>query len=279
MKLGTFLSVVVCGWLASSWGFLPQKAHADTLHFSSGIVQTPVVELYSSQGCSSCPPAEKWLASLKTHPGLWKDFLPLEFHVEYWNYLGWTDVFSRKAFTDRQRAYTREWGKRTLYTPGFVWNGKVWRPGKDTFPRKSDNRVGVLTAQQKSGGEFAVTFVPTRKANTSYTVYVALLGNGLSSKVNAGENVGVTLEHEFVVLAMNKSRMKKSKKSTVVRPVYTGEVVLPSNQRAKPSSYSVAFWVSSADSLRPLQSVGGPIRPRALHRPTPSKTKAAPAGS
>src|SRR5689334_11142529 len=70
--------------------------------FQSFETQTPLLELFTSEGCSSCPPAEKWLTGLKPSSGLWKDFVPVAFHVDYWDYLGWRDPWSSKTFTDRQ---------------------------------------------------------------------------------------------------------------------------------------------------------------------------------
>ena len=77
--------------------------------FSSGPAQVALVELYTSEGCSSCPPAERWLGELRTAPGLWRDFVPVAWHVDYWNRLGWPDRFSTKEFTARQYAVAAAW--------------------------------------------------------------------------------------------------------------------------------------------------------------------------
>jgi len=82
---------------------------AAAVTFESSETQTSLLELYTSEGCSSCPPAEKWLSRLKESPGLWKDFVPVAFHVDYWDYLGWRDRWSSKTFTDRQHAYASAW--------------------------------------------------------------------------------------------------------------------------------------------------------------------------
>src|SRR6059036_376240 len=88
--------------------------------FESGSQRAHVIELFTSQGCSSCPPAEAWLSKLKAEPGLWKDFLPLAFHVDYWDRLGWRDPFAAKEWTARQYQYSANWKKESVYTPGFV---------------------------------------------------------------------------------------------------------------------------------------------------------------
>src|SRR3954471_19082944 len=102
--------------------------HAET-EFRSGPTQAALVELYTSEGCSSCPPAEKWLGELKNAAGLWRDFVPVAFHVNYWDHLGWRDVLASKAFTAREHAYAEAWNSSSVYTPCFVRNGAEWRPG------------------------------------------------------------------------------------------------------------------------------------------------------
>jgi len=78
-----------------------------------------VVELYTSQGCSSCPPADEFVAMLAANPQI----LPLALHVDYWDYIGWADKFAHPKFTDRQRAYAKAVGSRTIYTPQLIING------------------------------------------------------------------------------------------------------------------------------------------------------------
>src|ERR1043166_1377606 len=89
------------------WFFIGNvvSAVAGELSFQSSEQRTPLIELYTSEGCSSCPPAEAWLSKLKTEAGLWKDFVPVAFHVDYWDHLGWRDRFASAVFTERQRAY------------------------------------------------------------------------------------------------------------------------------------------------------------------------------
>jgi hypothetical protein len=88
---------------------------------ASGTVSSPVVvELFTSQGCSSCPPAEAFLADLAKR----RDVIALEFHVNYWDYIGWKDPFAKREYTDRQRSYVRALGGRNLYTPQMVIAGQ-----------------------------------------------------------------------------------------------------------------------------------------------------------
>src|ERR1017187_258248 len=88
---------------------------AEPLRFASGPAHVALVELYTSEGCSSCPPAERWLAARRDDPGLWRDFVPIAFHVDYWNQLGWPDRFSTREFTQRQYALATAWGGDSVY--------------------------------------------------------------------------------------------------------------------------------------------------------------------
>ncbi|MGB1272163.1 MAG: DUF1223 domain-containing protein, partial [Endozoicomonas sp.] len=89
--------------------------------------QATVIELYTSQGCSSCPPAEAWLSRWLDKPELWQSVIPLAFHVSYWNYLGWPDIFSDQAYDQRQKRYQTLGYSRSTYTPEFIVNGREWR--------------------------------------------------------------------------------------------------------------------------------------------------------
>ncbi len=92
-------------------------ANAAPIVFQSSTRQTALLELYTSEGCSSCPPAEAWLSKLKTEPGLWSEFVPVAFHVDYWNNLGWRDKLSSEQFS-RRMANT---GRRILFLPNMEW--------------------------------------------------------------------------------------------------------------------------------------------------------------
>jgi len=101
-------------------------APAQPISFKSGLKQVSLVELYTSEGCSSCPPAEDWLNRLKNSPSLWSRFVPLAFHVDYWNSPGWKDRWSSPQFSLRQSDYAQLWHAENVYTPCFVLNGGEW---------------------------------------------------------------------------------------------------------------------------------------------------------
>src|SRR6266568_5239394 len=185
------------------------NAQNTPLTFQSSGKQTALIELYTSEGCSSCPPAETWLSRLKESPGLWKDFVPLAFHVDYWDYLGWGDPWANKSFSDRQRAYAKQWRSDSIYTPGFVLDGKEWRDwsGRKDGPKSAGVKAGVLTVSASDTNRWQVSFAPANTDGADYEVHAALLAGGLSSNVKAGENRGRLLRHDFVVLTLVKASL------------------------------------------------------------------------
>ena len=109
--------------------------------FKSSGAPSSLIELYSSEGCSSCPPAEEWLNHLKGDAGLWKSVFPVAFHVDYWDGLGWPDRFARAEYTQRQRDYAARLRQDSVYTPEFVLNGLEWRPSQG-IPDRGPVEVG-----------------------------------------------------------------------------------------------------------------------------------------
>lgn len=229
MRLFFLFSLVVVTAAAS-----PQK-------FSSGGARTHLIELFSSEGCSSCPPAEKWLGELRDDPGLWRDFVPVAFHVNYWDRLGWPDRFAKKEFTARQYAYADRWGSGSVYTPEFVLNGSEWRGGK--LPAPSVEKPGVLSVECSDDGVCRVRF----EATGNYEVNVAVLGAGILSKVRAGENRGRDLRHDFVVLELKTAKMSEG----------TAELSVAKSAEKGIGRQALAVWVTRRGELTPVQATGG----------------------
>ncbi len=229
--------------------------------FSSGVEQTGLLELYTSEGCSSCPPAEAWLAKLEDSPRLWREIVPVAFHVDYWDYLGWRDPWARKEFSQRQRAYAADWRSRSVYTPGFAWNGREWRGWfeRRTLPGKSGETAGILKAASKDGGQWRIRFEPSWKTASDLDVYAALLAGELVSEVRAGENRGRRLEHDFVVLELVKQRLGRDGEA------YQQQIALGDRSTPK-GRLALAVWVSPAGKQAPIQAVGGWLS-RSLRQP------------
>src|SRR5262245_5949417 len=160
-----------------------------------------LVELFTSEGCSSCPPADAALAALARDPAMRSaEVIPLELHVDYWNHLGWADPFSAPEFTARQEEYAQVLGGDGLYTPQMVIDGWVsgvaspgaMRRGVEKAAGRSKARLEVLVTPARSGGLEVVVRPP---AGRSGRLIVALSEDRLSSKVERGENQGRTLAH------------------------------------------------------------------------------------
>ena len=138
-----------------------QLSHANdkTLLAASGPSKVQLVELYSSESCSSCPPADQWISGLKDESGLWKKFVPVVFHVDYWNHLGWKDGLSSQLMTKRQINISRLWPSPAVYTPAVVVDGKEWRDwrnAKQGFLPSSGKYQGIaLEIYKESNSSFS----------------------------------------------------------------------------------------------------------------------------
>jgi hypothetical protein len=232
------------------------SASAEPLRFSSGPNRVALIELYTSEGCSSCPPADRWLGALAEKPGLWRDFVPVEFHVNYWDNLGWKDRLSTAAFTAREYAYSSAWGSPNVYTPCFVRNGAEWRPLLGgTSPATESS--GALSVDVGDDGNCRVEFLPGPGASRDeYEVHVAILGGGITSKVTAGENGGRMLTHEFVVLGLAQQRLSPAVAGAAVDAV----VPIPKPIVGDSKRRALAAWVVRRGDLTPIQATGGWLR-------------------
>ena len=228
-------------------------ASGEPLHFQSSAKQVSLLELYTSEGCSSCPPAETWLNRLKDSPGLWQTFVPVAFHVDYWNSLGWTDRWSAPEFSERQRAYAQLWRSQNIYTPEFVLNGQEWGTsfGLRGTPSASGVAAGVLEINSTNALRWNVRFVPATATNGSYEIHAALLAGGISSDVKAGENRGRTLPHEFAVVELVQLGV------TTSNGVVHGKFILNPARHSSEKILAVAAWVTRAGELTPVQATGG----------------------
>tara|TARA_R110002049_G_scaffold303196_2_gene497319 strand:+ start:1357 stop:2058 length:702 start_codon:yes stop_codon:yes gene_type:complete len=216
--------------------FLLFAQMAFAVDFSSEEVQTKVIELYTSEGCSSCPPADKWLSSLKDDPTLFKDIIPMAFHVDYWDQLGWKDRWAKSAFSNRQRLLTGQGVLSQVYTPGVVVASKEsrsWYNGMQVTNEKPV-KTGVLSAQL-NGQNLTVHY----SQQGDYELNVAYLGMGIISKVTAGENRSRTLVHDFVVLNHLTQKGNSSWK-----------VTMPSIDDQDQQQTAISVWVTKQGSLK-----------------------------
>lgn len=180
---------------------------------------------------------------------MWKSLVPVAFHVDYWNYLGWEDRFSRPEFSNRQGRYERAGAVSTVYTPGFVVNGREWRNSLGAPPRNSNADPGILSAVFRPR-HVEIEFQPRRPLSEEIlTANIALLGFGLATNIRAGENKGLTLTHDFVVLDLKQNSMRAD------RGIFTATARRPSID-ADAQRYAIALWVTRAGQQTPLQAAG-----------------------
>ena len=169
----------------------------------SAATLTPLIELYTSEGCNSCPPADRWLRGLRADGIAPQKVTALAFHVDYWDYIGWKDRFASPAYGVRQQAAVRRAGGRTVYTPQVMLDGadlRNWRSAALPAPSQPARARLTLTGSPAADGGWDVVLEGRSEVATRLTLL--LTQNGLSSSVAAGENRGVRLEHDFVVRSM-----------------------------------------------------------------------------
>jgi hypothetical protein len=216
-----------------------------------------VLELYTSEGCNSCLPADRWLSALPARGFGTSKVVPLAFHVDYWNDLGWVDRYSNARFSQRQRAVAEREHLSAIYTPQFVLDGRDWR---------SSGRSGSLAARLSTiNGEPAraqirahvtrdtaavrVTGEVGAAARDGADAWIALFENDLSTEVRAGENGGKKLYHDFVVrVLIGPLRLHPDGRLTLdqqlaLRPDWTSEQL------------GIAIFVQRPDNGEILQAV------------------------
>jgi hypothetical protein len=243
-KMKLFSLLLLCAYGAA--GAMP-------ITFQSSERQTGLLELYTSEGCSSCPPAEAWLSKLKDNAGLWSEFVPVAFHIDYWNGLGWRDQLSSDEYSERQRNYARDWSAEEVYTPEFVLNGHEWRNwlGFRGTPSASTTKTGTLQVSSTAGKHWRANFVPTEDGTTDYEVTAALLVNELGSDVTAGENSGRHLKHDFAALSLITRPLADSTNG------FAGTFIIDDYPNGITGRLALAVWVTPGGQLQPLQATGG----------------------
>ena len=204
--LGCFLLLLgLSGFLL---GALACPSAAQQLSAQSGPQTVALLELYTSEGCNSCPPADDLVRALSAK-GLTLDrVVPLGFHVDYWDTLGWPDRFAQASFTQRQREMAGRHRTRTIYTPQLVLHGRAlskWGALDAEVQRinqtkaRADISLEVTKHTPKTLEVVAQAVVPDAAARPHTQMYIALYENRLTSVVTAGENTGHTLQHDYVV--------------------------------------------------------------------------------
>ncbi len=216
-------------------------ANAAACSTRSGPVAPTVVELYTSEGCSSCPPADAWLSSLRGRA----DVLPLAFHVTYWDRLGWPDRFGDAAYTARQHQLARQAGRAQVYTPQVVANGQDWQRWPQ-LPTPTAGPAPTLTLERQ-GESVRVNVAAVPGSTARWAGYWAVLEDQHQSRVSAGENSGRMLQHDHVV------RLYQPVLPWAAGAGLQSSLTVSRGDPRHPRR--VAFVLTDAASARPLQAL------------------------
>jgi hypothetical protein len=243
---------------------MSQSVNAKTITFESSAEAAALVELYTSQGCSSCPPAERWFSKLTNDKRLWTQLFPVAFHVDYWDYLGWRDPFASPAFSLRQRKYERYGHTSNVATPGFVVDGKGWNgwfrgrslPVMDSVknPGMSDVEIKAELKAELNQQNVRVQFSQleaSKSLKASPKVHVAILAFDIVIPVKGGENRGRDLKHDFVVVGYHDSHLIQTGDDWRV------DLKRPDTRKYDAYRQAAVIWVSDGEDPRPIQVAGG----------------------
>jgi hypothetical protein len=196
-------------FLLAAFFMLPGLSSAAQCTAQSGPGTAALVELYTSEGCSSCPPADRWLSGLSDrYPG--GSLVPLALHVDYWDYIGWKDPYAKREFSLRQRKLTQLQRMAFVYTPQVMLQGRDFRGwGGKAFdealarinaqPARASLQLAILGVEEGAVLEVETTAKLVHPSDDA-ALYVAAYRGRLESQVKAGENRGRRLRHDYVVL-------------------------------------------------------------------------------
>ena len=251
-------------------GLVAGPAHGAACSAKSGPRAVPLVELYTSEGCSSCPPADRWLSATFTGHAAGAKAIALAFHVDYWDRLGWKDRFGAAAFAERQYDAMRANRARFVYTPQVLVQGRDFPEWRERGGMTALSAAGAVPARaeitleaEPQRGSIAIKAsarVPSGADRKGVALYVALADSGLASDIKAGENAGAHLAHDHVV------RWLSAGPSPDANGDMRWDVALPLPTEAGSASTVVAFVqnVKAGDVLQalalPLTAACAPLR-------------------
>jgi hypothetical protein len=228
-----------------------------------------ILELFTSQGCSSCPPADRLLSRLGRDPKLAGRVIPLSFHVDYWNYIGWKDPFSSPRWSDRQRSYARAFRSSRIYTPQAVIDGRLECIGsrEDLVRHRLEKALAaepagrVTLAAKPAGGiggsvQVKVGAKLARAAGTGdLDVWVALVETGLTTPVGAGENASRTLKNDNVVRRLERAFTVPAGAGST----RSGELALGLDKRWNPKNLRVVAFLQDPATMA-IHGAAAPVQ-------------------
>ncbi|MEZ9130504.1 hypothetical protein BCT61_07405 [Vibrio breoganii] len=203
-----------------------------------------VIELFTSEGCSSCPPADQYLSQYTETDTLWDDYIPLAYHVDYWDYIGWKDRFAHPSYSQKQRLYRSYGVVDSVYTPGFVVNGAEWK-GFFSYRTRTLPDIEAASATQLQLKRDKYNYTVTFSGDEQYTAHIAWLAMNEITPVKRGENRGKTLKHDFVVI-------EKQQKNAAGKWGFS-----LNNRQPVAQIDAVAVWLTKPKDFVPVQTVAG----------------------
>jgi len=257
--------IVLLALLAGGLSLARSKS-AHSRELTSDSIRTPIlVELFTSEGCSSCPPADAFLARLEAQqPVAGVEIIAIEEHVDYWDDLGWRDPFSSADWTDRQRRYAAVLGSGNIYTPQMIVNGSTEfvggreRNGRDAIEEAAKRGALPLTLTAavvpgKRAAEITVRVEKVDEQSGEPEVWLAITETGLQSAVTRGENAGKDLRHASVLRRLQKLGVAKPG----ARGTFTAKVSFDSSWKRE-NLHAVTF-LQEKRRLRVLGAAQVPI--------------------
>ena len=225
----------------------------------SGPNTAALVELYTSEGCDSCPPADRWFSAFASHPS--PLVVPVAFHVDYWDYLGWKDAYAEPRYTRRQQDLGRLSGARAIFTPQVVLSGRdfAWRSADssrafEAIQLKPARANLEITSEGVSSARVHATLVPGVRPG-DLVVHVATTQSGIVTDVKAGENKGETLRHDFIVRDLATER----RWSGGSVPSIDARIEFTPRGDWKPERMSVVAFVQDTYTGEVLQALSAPV--------------------
>lgn len=239
---------------------LTMPAGAGMCEARSGPQTTALVELYTSEGCSSCPPADRWLSSLPERGYAPDRVVPLALHVDYWDYIGWKDPYAKREFSLRQRKLTLLQRRALVYTPQVMLQGRDFRSWGGKAFDEALGRINAQPARARLALQIRSFRASVMQVEASAellagsdadepALYLAAFQSRLNSSVTAGENRGRVLSHDYVVLEWQGPFAFAAGKSTAERRS------LPLLPGARAADSGVAAFVQNRRNGEVLQAL------------------------
>ena len=236
---------------------MPLSVPAAECTAHSGPARATILELYTSEGCSSCPPADRWFSRVEAPPA-GASVVPLAFHVAYWDYIGWKDRFASPVWTERQRDAMLRSGSAFVYTPQVIFDGRDLRDWSSAQALRSalsaaaakpaGGTIGMRLSRSPSGLEVSVdaALLPGRVRDA--TLVAALTESRLATSVRAGENKGASLTHDHVVRVLEPLGHVTGSTTTLARTF----AIAPD---WKVADLAVSAWLQDSASGEVLQAL------------------------